>query len=98
MNRSIKMIEKITNFKVNRTVYYSNLILELLESVAFQGRDSMLFKKLPENELSGYFTGGEYNNIIIFYDEYIFKELKKNNIEAWGDSNNDIIIKIKPQS
>jgi hypothetical protein len=82
-------VEKLNEYKHKRTQYYSGMIKSMSDGAANQFTTVFILEKMKN--YYGYYS---YDNVVVYYDMDIHKELLKHNIATYTDSPGNIVVTI----
>ena len=82
-------VEKLNEYKQRRTQYYTEMIKSMSDGAVNQFTTVFLLEKMKNHY--GYYS---YNNVIVYYDMDIHKELLKHNIATYVDSPGNIVVTV----
>jgi hypothetical protein len=85
-------IGKLKDYKNNRNKYYYELIKSIMDGAVSQCTSVVLLEPI-KNHHPHY----SYNGVVIYYDEDIHKMLLDDDIAAYADSSNNIVVTIDEQ-
>ena len=82
-------VEKLNEYKQKRTQYYTEMIKSMSDGAANQFTTVFILEKMKNHY--GYYS---YDNVVVYYDTEIHKELLKHKIATYSDSNSNIVVTI----
>lgn len=82
-------VEKLNEYKHKRTQYYTEMIKSMSDGAANQFTTVFILEKMKN--YYGYYS---YDNVVVYYDTDIHKELLKHNIATYSDSTGSIVVTI----
>ncbi len=89
---TLSRVEKLNEYKKKRNVYYYELIKSIIDGAVSQCNSVVLLEPI-KNHYPHY----SYNGVMIYYDEDIHKMLLEDDIAAYADSSNHIVVTVDPQ-
>ena len=90
--KPLSRIEILNEYKKKRNQYYYELIKSIMDGAASQCTNVVILEPI-KNHYPHY----SYNDVVIYYDDNIHKMLLDDDIAAYADSNNNIVVTIDPQ-
>jgi hypothetical protein len=89
---TLSRIDILNEYKKKRNQYYYELIKSIMDGAVSQCTDVVILEPI-KNHYPHY----SYNDVVIYYDDTIHKMLLDDDIAAYSDSSNHIVVTIDPQ-
>ena len=88
----VSRVDKLKEYKKNRNKYYCELIKSIMDGAVSQGTSVVVLEPI-KNHYPHY----SYDSVVIYYDDDIHKMLLDDDIAAYADTANNIVVTIDEQ-
>jgi|TARA_R110000868_G_C10812989_1_gene757997 hypothetical protein len=88
----VSRVDKLNDYKKKRNKYYYELIKSIMDGAVSQCTSVVVLEPI-KNHYPHY----SYNSVVIYYDDDIHKMLLDDDIAAYADTSNNIVVTIDSQ-